>query len=49
MVYSIYETVFTNFNMGYASAKAIILFIIIMVITDIIIHSIDKGSTSEEG
>ena len=33
MVYSIYETGFTNFNMGYASAKAIILFTIIMIIT----------------
>lgn len=35
MVYSIYDTGFTKFNMGYASSKAIILFAVIMVITAI--------------
>lgn len=33
MVYGIYESGFVYFNMGYASAKAIILFAIILVIT----------------
>lgn len=33
MVYGIYETGFTFFDMGYASAKAVILFILIMIIT----------------
>ncbi|MFD0959692.1 carbohydrate ABC transporter permease [Paenibacillus chungangensis] len=33
MVYGIYEQGFINFNMGYASAQAVLLFVIIMIIT----------------
>ena len=33
IVYGIYETGFQFFEMGYASAKAVVLFFIIMLIT----------------